>query len=178
MSPAKELPHTHGRTHAKERGANLIEFALSAMVLLMLIAGTVDFGGAFQNYIIITNAAREGARTASRLPCTSSNRAAYKSAVVSAAIAEAALSNIILVAADVSYTPNLATTCPAAGSPVIVSVRHIYASQFAALIGVASINLVGRVEMLFFGNDVGFIPAAEPIRSLQRYASQKGEAPC
>lgn len=175
MGNAKPSPRTRRRTHDNQRGANLIEFAFSAMVLLLLIAGTVDFGGAFQNYVILTNAAREGARTASRLPCTSSNRAAYKSAVVNAATAEAALSNISVAVADVSYTPNLASTCPTAGNTVTVSVRHTYTTQVASLIGVGSINLVAKVEMVFFGNDSGYLPAAGPVSwAGQRFVT----APC
>jgi len=48
-----------------ERGAALVEFALCLPLLLVVIAGIVDFGFAFQRYEVITNAAREGARLAS-----------------------------------------------------------------------------------------------------------------
>lgn len=48
-----------------ERGAALVEFALCVPLLLIVIAGIVDFGFAFQRYEVITNAAREGARMAS-----------------------------------------------------------------------------------------------------------------
>ena len=55
---------------ASERGAELIEFAMVLPLLLMLIFGIVDFGFMFQRYLVVTNAAREGARMASlqRLP--------------------------------------------------------------------------------------------------------------
>jgi len=49
------------RLHS-ERGAELIEFALVLPLLLLLIAGVVDFGMMFQSYEVVTNAAREGAR--------------------------------------------------------------------------------------------------------------------
>jgi hypothetical protein len=45
-----------------ERGAALLEFALTLPLLLVVIAGIVDFGFAFQRYEVLTNAAREGAR--------------------------------------------------------------------------------------------------------------------
>jgi Flp pilus assembly protein TadG len=48
-----------------ERGAALVEFALALPLLLVVMAGIVDFGFAFQRYEVITNAAREGARIAS-----------------------------------------------------------------------------------------------------------------
>ena len=47
-----------------ERGAALVEFALALPLLLVVVAGIVDFGFAFQRYEVITNAAREGARLA------------------------------------------------------------------------------------------------------------------
>jgi Flp pilus assembly protein TadG len=47
-----------------DRGAALVEFALVLPLLLVVIAGIVDFAFAFQRYEVITNAAREGARMA------------------------------------------------------------------------------------------------------------------
>jgi Flp pilus assembly protein TadG len=44
------------------RGAELVEFALVLPLLLVLIAGIVDFALLFQAYEVVTNAAREGAR--------------------------------------------------------------------------------------------------------------------
>ena len=52
-------------TGGAERGAALVEFALAVPLLLVVIAGIVDFGFVFQRYEVITNAAREGARLAS-----------------------------------------------------------------------------------------------------------------
>ncbi len=46
------------------RGSELIELALVLPILLVVLAGIVDFGFLFQRYEIITNAAREGARVA------------------------------------------------------------------------------------------------------------------
>jgi Flp pilus assembly protein TadG len=47
-----------------ERGAELIEFALVLPLFLFVTAGIVDFGFVFQQYNVVTNAAREGARLA------------------------------------------------------------------------------------------------------------------
>ncbi len=46
------------------RGQALVEFALVAPVLLLLILGLVDFARAWNVYQVLTDAAREGARTA------------------------------------------------------------------------------------------------------------------
>ncbi|TET15824.1 MAG: pilus assembly protein [Actinobacteria bacterium] len=47
-----------------EKGASAVEFALILPILIILVFGIVQFGIAFNNYITITHAAREGARIA------------------------------------------------------------------------------------------------------------------
>ena len=45
-----------------ERGAEFVEFALAFPLLLLVVMGIIDFGIMFQQYSVMTNAAREGAR--------------------------------------------------------------------------------------------------------------------
>jgi Flp pilus assembly protein TadG len=45
-----------------QRGGALIEFVIVLPILLLLVAGIVDFGILFYNKQVITNASREGAR--------------------------------------------------------------------------------------------------------------------
>ena len=47
-----------------EQGAELIEMAIVTPLLLLLVMGIVDFGFLFQRYVVLTNAAVEGARVA------------------------------------------------------------------------------------------------------------------
>ena len=47
-----------------ESGAELIEVALTLPLLLLVVLGIIEFGFVFQQYEVITNAAREGARVA------------------------------------------------------------------------------------------------------------------
>jgi Flp pilus assembly protein TadG len=60
MAPIRLL-----RFGSEQDGAALVEFALVAPLLLVIIAGIVDFGFLFQRYEVVTNAAREGARLGS-----------------------------------------------------------------------------------------------------------------
>jgi hypothetical protein len=46
------------------RGAELVELALVLPLLLFVLAGIMDFGLLFQHYLVVNNAAREGARIA------------------------------------------------------------------------------------------------------------------
>ncbi|MBU2598175.1 MAG: pilus assembly protein [Actinobacteria bacterium] len=47
-----------------EKGASAVEFAIILPILIMLVFGIFQFGIAYNNYITITHAAREGARRA------------------------------------------------------------------------------------------------------------------
>jgi len=47
------------------KGQSLVEFGLVVVMLVLLLAGTVDFGWVFGGIHTINNAAREGARVAS-----------------------------------------------------------------------------------------------------------------
>lgn len=49
-------------TPRRERGEAIVEFALLAPVLFVLLFALVDFGRAFDASVVTTNAAREGAR--------------------------------------------------------------------------------------------------------------------
>src|SRR5262245_5427608 len=47
-----------------QSGAEVIEFALTLPLLLLVVLGIIEFGFLFQQYEVVTNAAREGARIA------------------------------------------------------------------------------------------------------------------
>jgi Flp pilus assembly protein TadG len=47
-----------------EKGASAVEFALVLPIFVMIVFGIFQFGIAFNNWIAITHAAREGARLA------------------------------------------------------------------------------------------------------------------
>jgi Flp pilus assembly protein TadG len=51
-----------------ERGAELVEFALTLPLLLLLVLGIIEFGFVFQEFEVVTNAAREGARIGALIP--------------------------------------------------------------------------------------------------------------
>lgn len=48
----------------QERGAALLEMALTLPLLLLVCVGILEFGRAYQTWQVMTNAAREGARIA------------------------------------------------------------------------------------------------------------------
>ncbi len=60
----RRIPHPALAIARSEQGATAIEFALLLPVLIMILVGTFEFGLAYNNYLAITHAAREGARMA------------------------------------------------------------------------------------------------------------------
>jgi Flp pilus assembly protein TadG len=52
------------RRGRSERGAELIELALVLPILLLMFAAIFDFALMFQRFLVVSNAAREGARIA------------------------------------------------------------------------------------------------------------------
>jgi Flp pilus assembly protein TadG len=63
MAPVNHRIRTGDRVRSA-KGAELIEFALVLPVLLIVLGGILDMGFLFNNYAVVTNAAREGARMA------------------------------------------------------------------------------------------------------------------
>ena len=51
-------------SHRSERGAAMLEVALTLPMLLLVCVGIFEFGRAYQTWQVLTNAAREGARVA------------------------------------------------------------------------------------------------------------------
>ena len=62
-SPASVRRPARRDSSRRESGQALVEFALIAPLLLLLVLGVVEFGRAWNAYQVLTDAAREGART-------------------------------------------------------------------------------------------------------------------
>ncbi|TAN32008.1 hypothetical protein EPN29_11755 [bacterium] len=92
-----------------QRGQSLVEFALSSVVLLLLVGGLVDIGRAIYVTEALANAAREGARHGVFFDApTQSHPYLFDSPIKTAVDAE--LATISLPA---SVLKNPGTTCPA-----------------------------------------------------------------
>lgn len=141
-----------------ERGANLIEMSFIIVILLALVVGAVDLGFAYQHYGVVLNASREGARFYSRTPCSSSNRAALRSAIVNAVVnetnANTNAAGVRILPQHVTISPDpSAAGCPASGASVEVRVSVLYRSQFGELIGLGEIPISASATMMYYGSD-------------------------
>lgn len=124
-----------------ERGASLIETALVLPLLLLLVAGIVDLGGAFNSYIMVTNAAREGARYASKIPDDGAG-------IRGAAKQEATNYGVILADGDIAIDPNPPT---GSGTPITVTVTFAYNTLIGNIIGASQITVSAETSMIIYG---------------------------
>lgn len=119
-----------------DEGAAAVEFAIVSLVLILLLAGIVQFGYLFNQWQQIEHAAREGARWAS----LRNNAAAVCSTVVAAA------PGVGLTAADITVSPaDPAGATP--GTPVTVTVVTdvpVFTPLMAEFLGGASVGLTAN----------------------------------
>jgi hypothetical protein len=152
------------RRFRSARGAALVEFAVALPLLLVLIAGIVDFGFVFQRYEVITNAAREGARlaTVAGYPCVNGGavedrvreylRTGLRVATVADVAAVVPAGNIDITCPDlpVALTGGGNTTIPTARVSITYHHGFVMLGPIMGLIGSAwgsSINLVSASQM-------------------------------
>src|SRR5256885_16484006 len=93
-----------------QRGQSLVEFAVSSVVLLLLVGGLVDIGRSIYVSEALSNAAREGARHGAWYDAANLSHPYLYDASIKAAV-DTELASISLPA---SVLKNPGTTCPAA----------------------------------------------------------------
>jgi len=110
-----------------ERGQSLVEFAISLVIILWLLAGAVEFGIALFQYIQLRDAAQEGALYGSIHPDDTSG--------IIARVQDASNSPIDLANdPDVTITPSVSGSgCVADAVTVTVTYKHKVFMPFATL---------------------------------------------
>ena len=107
-----------------ERGAELIELALVLPILLLMFAAIVDFALMFQRYLVVNNAAREGARIAVLPGYTSADVTDRVTQYVRQGIGDQTVTPTVSVVGVALPTPG--PTPPIPGAQVTVSMTHTY----------------------------------------------------
>src|SRR5437588_393281 len=143
MAPAPErLPRPRRSLRAlrrDQRGTALVEFALIAPLLFLLIFGIVDFGRALDYYNQLTQLAGQGARAASvnrnpdGSPLSTSNQFSIQQQLATTYTTQPELQRGIIVC--ITHVPT--------SSEPYVTVRTSYTFKFIPLVGVAAKALGG-----------------------------------
>ena len=122
------------------RGQSLVEFAIGASLLLLLLAGVIDLGRGFYAYVVITNAAREGTRYGASYP---------EGDIVARVIAEADDSGVILTPGEVNVSFGNPPEEPnPKGFPLRVDVHYEFEPFLGAILGLDKIALNSSAQMM------------------------------
>ena len=130
------------RVRRDERGANVVELALVSGLLLIMLAGAVDFGNAFYHFVVISNASREAARWGSHFPWD-------EVGIEDAAIGEAAGAGVA-ISRDHIIINGLGHV---GGQAIWVGIEYPHPMFLGFLTGVDTVTLRNGTEMIVFGVD-------------------------
>ncbi len=140
-----DLAMTNSRRHVRAsrnhaHGQELVEFALVLPLLFLVAFGVLDLGRLFHAAITINNAAREGARYATRNP-------EDLDGVVNAAMLEAQNSGVTLIPGNISWICPDPSGC-GSGLPLRVIVRHDFQLLLLMVFPDPNMQLVRSAEMM------------------------------
>jgi hypothetical protein len=120
------------------RGQSAIEFALLLAGVTLLLLASVDMARAFGTYVVITNAAREGAHYGSTHPFDHGG-------IRQRAISEAQGSGTALQPGNISIS-----TSGASGSSITVTVSYSFSLLSVSPKGMGTLDLHSSAEMAVF----------------------------
>ncbi|MEA3345829.1 MAG: TadE family protein [Chloroflexota bacterium] len=125
-----------------EKGQSVVELALLLPILMIILTGVVDLGRAFNAYITITNAAREGARYGSLNPTDTNG-------IKARVMGEAAGSGVSVEEGDIP-APTCDPSCEP-GNTICVEVHHDFPLLTGFVVSGGAIQLVSSAEMVILG---------------------------
>ncbi len=122
----------------KDKGQSIVEFALVAPILVLLLFGIIEFGRIYETVNVLTSAAREGARVAA---VTAPSGSQVNSAV-----------NNVLQAGHVNGSPTITIAGPSAASQVTVTVSVQYIPITGNIVpGISNLTLTRSSVMRWEG---------------------------
>jgi hypothetical protein len=130
-----------------------VELALVSFLLILLLVGVIDFARAFNSYVVIANASREGARYASRF-------SHHKGGILAAVEQETNGSSVTLdeeldIEVDPDPDPNndgdtSDGSIAQPGDPITVTVSTDFPTILGDVVGAGSLTLRARTRMVVF----------------------------
>jgi Flp pilus assembly protein TadG len=153
----------------RQKGQSLVEFALGSIILLMMLAATVDIGRAFYTWIVVHNMAGEGAEYLAYNPtndCTlncSSFDDTYQGRArnVASRMTGGALDQAKINTVTLESPISAANRCPTV--PFTVTVNYKMDDLFLpGILGVPYLN-IGASEQSHFYTSIGACPTPTPL---------------
>jgi len=142
------------RRRRASKGQSLIEMAVMAPILLIIVAAIIDLGRAIDAYITLTNGAREGARYGSLHPTD-------ETSIKLRTVNEANGTGVNFT--GVNLTPEHVTVSfPGkgiyAGEPIRVTIDYEFPLYFGGMVGIHHIHLHKSADMVIM-----FSPITPPL---------------
>ena len=130
-----------------EQGSTAVEFALTVVILLLLVFGIIEFGILVYDKHILTNASREGARAGIVMRTT---RLSDKD--IEDVVSEFASNYMVsFTPSTLEFDPNISPPQPRDGVPfgteLVVPVKYKYHFLFLNNFGVGPITLTAETRM-------------------------------
>jgi hypothetical protein len=138
------------RRHSAAEGQSMVEFAISAVIMIMILIGIADLGRAYYTYVALNNAAGEGAaygsfnpkcqRASSGTGCADPNNIEFRAKNESL---EGFIRTQNIQSVEIATTN---PTSPQLGDPVTVTLVYDYdfMTPYFALLGLDSLTLRAR----------------------------------
>ncbi len=131
------------------RAQSVVEFALLLPLLIVLLAGAVDLGNAFQTWINLTNAAREGARYQSAVNDASGTCTRVQNMLTNDGIS-VACSDVTISYPSTTTFQSCTTGTYKSGCPVRVSARYGLSTLVGNVLNFNPIMITGSVDMVIY----------------------------
>lgn len=131
------------RSDRSQHGQSLVEAAVFVPILVLLLAAAVDFGRVFDAYIVLTNAAREGARFGSVNPTLPVDQ--VQALVVADVVGSG--TNITEMADFGSRGTVTVVGQESTSTKVKVTVSYPFNLWFGGIIGISQVTLTKTAEM-------------------------------
>jgi Flp pilus assembly protein TadG len=146
---------------ARERGQAMVETALSMMIVLVLLAGMVDFGIAFGYRVALDNASRGGARFGSRYPnmpnlITNAVVDSLKGTLVLSSTYDHIASpdpHLHIAIACMNGATAVGCNAVVRGQQIRVTVGYDYQTLFVGLLGISELPISTSTTMYVLGPD-------------------------
>ena len=150
------------RNFGSDRGAELVEYALLAPILTLVLLGIADFGLLFQSYEVVSNAAREGARMGVMACEAPSPANCYSATDIQNRVASFVDAGLPANHATPATTAQCVTVDPGAGGPVFIAERVTVSFTY-------QFRFIGPVASLVGGS---FTSVPITVRSTMRREDQ------